>query len=40
MTFTAATAVENLVRDLLCGGLVQHTAAGADFFNESEVADG
>ncbi len=28
MTFTEANTVENLVRDLLCGGVTQHTAVG------------
>lgn len=28
MTFTEASTVENLVRDLLCGGITHHTAAG------------
>jgi type I restriction enzyme R subunit len=31
MTFTEASTVENLVRDLLCGGVTHHTAAGPGF---------
>lgn len=29
MTFTEASTVENLIRDLLCGGITHHTAVGA-----------
>ncbi len=29
MSFTEASTVENLVRDLLCGGVTHHTAVGA-----------
>ena len=28
MTFTEASTVENLIRDLLCGGITQYTAVG------------
>ena len=28
MTFTESSTVESLVRDLLCGGVTHHTAAG------------
>ena len=29
MSFTEASTVENLIRDLLCGGVMHHTAVGA-----------
>lgn len=29
MSFTEASTVENLIRDLLCGGVTHHTAVGA-----------
>ena len=38
MTFTEASTVENLVRDLLCGGVTHHTVVGDGPFYESEVA--
>lgn len=31
MSFTEASTVENLIRDLLCGGVTHHTAIGAGF---------
>src|SRR5262245_50268636 len=31
MSFTEASTVEDLIRDLLCGGVTHHTAVGAGF---------
>jgi type I restriction enzyme R subunit len=35
MTFTEANTVENLIRDLLCGGATHHTVAGPGFARRS-----
>ena len=35
MSFTEASTVENLVRDLLCGGVTHHTAVGAGLARRS-----
>jgi type I site-specific restriction-modification system R (restriction) subunit len=35
MSFTEASTVENLVRDLLCGGVTHHTAVGAGLARKS-----
>ena len=35
MSFTEASTVENLVRDLLCGGVAHHTAVGAGLARKS-----
>ena len=35
MSFTEASTVENLTRDLLCGGVTHHTAVGAGLARKS-----
>ena len=35
MSFTEASTVENMVRDLLCGGVTHHTAVGAGLARKS-----
>ena len=40
MSFTEASTVENLVRDLLCGGVTHHTAVGAGLARKSGKLSG
>jgi type I restriction enzyme R subunit len=40
MTFTEASTVENLVRDLLCGGVTHHTAVGPGLARKSGKLSG
>lgn len=40
MSFTEASTVENLVRDLLCGGITHHTAVGAGLARRSGKLSG
>jgi type I restriction enzyme R subunit len=40
MSFTEASTVENLIRDLLCGGVTHHTAVGAGLARKSGKLSG
>jgi len=40
MSFTEASTVENLIRDLLCGGVTHHTAVGAGLARRSGKVSG
>jgi type I restriction enzyme R subunit len=40
MSFTEASTVENLIRDLLCGGVTYHTAVGAGLARKSGKVSG